>query len=272
MMRCSPYSFLGQAPIIGVVMQRLIFRCLMAAGGLGWALAFVPVPVAAQDALDFETMRARMVTLVRYHASLVNAEIGLDPPDDRILAAMGRVERHAFVPEAFAPLAYLDTPLPVGHDQNIAQPYIVALMTQLAAVRPGDRVFETGTGAGYHAALLSALGARVYSVEIVAELAERAAVTLARLGYDDVEIRVADGYDGWPEAGPYDVMLIKESIVAVPPALLAQLKPGGRMVAPIGPADGQQFLTVLEKDGKGRVTRRKVLAVRFSPFQGGQRT
>jgi protein-L-isoaspartate(D-aspartate) O-methyltransferase len=254
------------------MMPRSIFCCLMAASGLAWMLALAPAPAAAQEAHDYDTMRARMVAIVRQHASLVNAELGLDPPGERIMAAMGRVERHAFVPEAFAPLAYLDTPLPVGHDQNIAQPFIIALMTELAAIRPGDRVFETGTGAGYHAALLSELGAHVYSVEIVPELAERAAATLVRLGYDDVEIRIADGYDGWPEAGPYDAMLIKESVVAVPPALIAQLKPGGRMVAPIGPADGRQFLTVLEKDADGRITRRKVLAVRFSPFQGGQRT
>ena len=252
--------------------RRPISHAIIAAGGLIWALAMPPAPAAAQETADYDAMRARMVAIVGHHASLATAEIGLEPPGDRILAAMGRVERHAFVPEAFAPLAYLDTPLPVGHDQNIAQPYVVALMTQLAAVRPGDRVFETGTGAGYHAALLSALGAHVYSVEIVADLAERAAATLARLGYDNIEIRVADGYDGWPEAGPYDAMLIKESVVAVPPALLAQLKPGGHLVAPIGPADGQQFLTVLKKDGNGRITRRKVLAVRFSPFQGGQRT
>ncbi len=250
----------------------LNFRGLIAAGGLAWAVVQAPAPVAAQAELDHGAMRARMVAIIRVHADLLNAETGLDPPEERILAAMGRVERHAFVPAALAPLAYLDTPLPIGHGQNISQPYIIALMTQLAAVRPGDRVFETGTGAGYHAAVLSELGARVHSVEIVAELAERAANTLHRLGYDDIEIRIADGYDGWPEAGPYDVMLIKESVIEVPPALIAQLKPGGRMVAPIGPADGPQFLTVLTKDEAGRITRRKIIPVRFSAFQGGQRT
>ncbi|MCP4328527.1 MAG: protein-L-isoaspartate(D-aspartate) O-methyltransferase [Alphaproteobacteria bacterium] len=213
-----------------------------------------------------------MVAIIEMHAAVVNGEAGVEPPGERVLEAMQRVERHRFVPEDLAPLAYLDTPLPVGHQQNIAQPYIIALMTELAEVQPGDRVFETGTGAGYHAALLAELGAEVFSVEIVGALAERAANVLLDLGYDDVDIRIADGYDGWSEAAPFDAMLIKESVVDVPPSLIAQLKPGGRMVVPIGPPDGQQHLTVLSKDKAGNVTRRKVLPVRFSPFQGGRRT
>ncbi len=250
--------------------RRLIRTFMTMAGLAGTAIS--AAAIGAEDTPGFDEMRARMVAIVEFHAAVVNAETGLPMPDQRILDAMGEVERHAFVPHELAPLAYFDTPLPVGHDQNIAQPYIIALMTQLAGVQPGDRVFETGTGAGYHAALLSELGADVVSVEIVPALADRAAGILHGLGYDDIEIHIADGYDGWSPEAPFDVMLIKESVADVPPALLRQLAPEGRMVVPIGPADGQQFLTVISKDKNGHVSREKFLPVRFSPFQGGQRT
>jgi len=240
----------------------------------GWCLAaFVLItPATAEEAPNYADLRGQMVATIELQSVLIHRETGVEIPETAILEAMSRVPRHRFVPDELAPLAYYDTPLPVGHEQNIAQPYLVALMTQLAAVRAGDRVYESGTGAGYHAAVLAELGASVFSVEIAMPLAERASGLLAELGYHQISVRVADGYDGWPDQAPFNAMIIKEAVVDVPPGLLAQLAPGGRMVVPIGPPDGEQFLTVIEKAADGAVERRKVLPVRFSPFQGGQRT
>lgn len=236
-----------------------------------WSVPFVGA-AWAQDIVDHHLMRVRMIKTLTLQSILHHEELGLPEISSEILSAMAVVPRHEFVPDHLAPVAYLDTPLPIGHGQNIAQPYIVALMTELAEIGPEDTVFETGTGAGYHAAILSRLARRVYSVEIVRPLAERAMRILDALSERNVEIRVADGYDGWPEKGPFDAMIIKESVVDVPSGLLSQLAPGGRMVVPVGPADGPQFLTIIRRDATGQVTRQKVLPVRFSPFQGGQRT
>ncbi len=249
-------------------------RRLIGCGGviavlwMALSAAFAQVP----EEVDFDELRAQMILVVRLHAERAHAHLGIERPPEPVLKAMGRVPRHRFVPDELVPLAYFDSPLPVGHEQNIAQPYIIALMTGLARIGPGDRVFETGTGAGYHAAVLAELGAEIYSVEIVAPLAERAAAILDELGYDRVRIRVADGYDGWPEEAPFDAIIVKESVVEVPQRMIDQLAAGGRMVVPIGPPEGEQFLTVIEKDVAGRISRRKVLPVRFSPFQGGRRT
>lgn len=225
-------------------------------------------PVPDEPALA----RAAMMDGVVRHAEVMAAAFGVPVPSAAVIEVMSRVPRHEFVPEALVPLAYLDSPLPIGDGQNIAQPYIVALMTELAAVAAGDRVYETGTGAGYHAAVLSDLGAQVFSVEIVETHATRAAEVLGRLGYRNVEIRVADGYDGWPEEAPFDAIIVKESVSEVPAALFRQLRPGGRLVAPIGPPDGPQILSVVRKDADGKPAVEKILPVRFSPFQGGQRT
>jgi protein-L-isoaspartate(D-aspartate) O-methyltransferase len=187
------------------------------------------------------------------------------------MAAMGTVPRHEFVPVELRHLAYLDTPLPLGQEQNIAQPYLVALMTHLARVDARDIVFETGTGAGYHAAVLSMLAARVVSVEVVSPLALRASATLKALDYDNVEVIASDGYYGAPGKGPFDAMIVKEALDHVPPPLLAQLKRGGRLVLPLGPPQGPQFLTVIEKLPDGRTRSTRILPVSFSPLQGGER-
>jgi protein-L-isoaspartate(D-aspartate) O-methyltransferase len=162
-------------------------------------------------------------------------------------------------------------PLPIGQGQNIAQPYLVALMTHLARVEPGDLVFETGTGAGYHAAVLSLLAGKVVSVEVVAPLALRAAAKLKALGYDNIEVVASDGYYGAPAKGPFDAMIVKEAIDHLPPPLVAQLKPGGRLVLPLGPLDGPQYLTVIEKLPDGRTRATRIMPVRFTPLQGGER-
>lgn len=185
--------------------------------------------------------------------------------DPAVLAAMRRVPRHEFVPEQWREQAYADRPLPIGEEQTISQPYIVALMTELAAVGPGTRVLEVGTGSGYQAAVLAELGAEVHTIEIVEPLARRARATLERLGYGRVHVRHGDGYRGWPEAAPFTVIVVTAAPPEVPPELLAQLAQGGRLVIPVGTWD--QELQVHERTADG-VRVRRVLPVRFVPMTG----
>ena len=214
--------------------------------------------------------RLTMVQVIIYLAAGTSSETGIAEVSQRVLRAMNAIPRHLFVPAWLSPYAYRNAPLPLGHGQNISQPFIIALMTHLIAPEPGDVIYETGTGAGYQAAVFAELGAEVYSVEIIAPLVEPAAQRLARLGYGNVSVKHGDGYNGWPEHGPYDGILVKESLDHVPKPLLDQLKPGGRMVLPLGSEDEQQ-LTVIAKHRDGSTTRTQVLPVRFSPFQGGKR-
>jgi protein-L-isoaspartate(D-aspartate) O-methyltransferase len=186
--------------------------------------------------------------------------------DPRVLDAMRGVPRHEFVPASSRPDAYADTPLPIGFGQTISQPYIVALMTELARPAPTDRALEVGTGSGYQAAVLSRLVSRVFSIELVEPLARSAAATLQRLGYANVTVRSGDGYHGWPEEPAFDIILVTAAPEAVPPALLAQLRPGGRLVIPVGPIWDVQDLKVIEKDEAGRITTRSVIPVRFVPL------
>jgi len=186
--------------------------------------------------------------------------------DPRVKEAMARVPRHLFVPKAEQPYAYEDRPLPIGHGQTISQPYIVALMTDLLRLRKEDRVLEIGTGSGYQAAVLAELAASVYTIEIVEPLALEARERLARLGYRNVEVRAADGYKGWEERAPFDAIMVTAGADEVPPPLVRQLKPGGRMVIPVGPAQSIQYLTLIEKMADGSIRSRKVVPVRFVPF------
>jgi protein-L-isoaspartate(D-aspartate) O-methyltransferase len=185
--------------------------------------------------------------------------------DPRVLEAMRTVPRHELVPPAVRAQAYEDRPLPIGEGQTISQPFIVAFMTEQLRVEPGDRVLEVGTGSGYQAAVLAAMGAEVYTIEIVGALARRAAADLARLGYRSVKVREGDGYRGWPEAAPFDAILVTAAPPEVPAPLLEQLKPGGRMVLPVGTS--WQELLLLTKDARG-VGRRTLLPVRFVPMTG----
>src|SRR5688500_2159073 len=173
--------------------------------------------------------------------------------DPAVLRAMREVPRHLFVPEEARDFAYESRPLPIGHDQTISQPYIVALMTHLLKPGPGDRVLEVGTGSGYQAAILSRLVGRVHSIEIVEPLAARAATRLSELGYDNVEIRSGDGYAGWPERAPFDRIIVTAGANHIPRPLLDQLRPGGRMVIPLGRRPDTLELTLVDKDLKGRV-------------------
>jgi protein-L-isoaspartate(D-aspartate) O-methyltransferase len=186
----------------------------------------------------------------------------------RVLQAMGRVPRHELVPAALRDRAYEDAPLPIGHGQTISQPYVVAAMTAALEIGPGARVLEVGTGSGYQAAVLAELGAEVYSIEIVPALAERARKDLARLGYDSVRVRTGDGYRGWPEAAPFDAIVVTAAPDHVPQPLIDQLADGGRLVLPVG--GGSQELVRITK-GPGGLERETLFGVRFVPMTGEAR-
>jgi protein-L-isoaspartate(D-aspartate) O-methyltransferase len=184
----------------------------------------------------------------------------------RVLAAMGKVPRHEFVPAELRHRAYDDGPLPIGYGQTISQPYIVAFMTEKLEPKPTDRVLEIGTGSGYQAAVLAELAGEVYTIEIVDALAQRAGADLKRLGYANIHVRAGDGYQGWPEAAPFDAIIVTCAPEQVPQALVDQLKDGGRMIIPIGPG-WDQNLMLLHKQG-GRLEKSAVLPVRFVPMTG----
>ncbi len=210
-------------------------------------------------------LRRHMVEIVDMHFDLAGMEIGKDALDPLLRDAMLRVPRHLFVPQSLAAAAYQDTPLPIGFDKTISQPFIGALMLDLLDVMPGERILEIGTGLGYQAAVLSEMGAEVFSVEVVEEFAEAAEQLLSALGYR-VEIRVGDGSRGWAEHAPYDAILLTAAAAEPPAALLEQLRPGGRMVMPLGGADIQQ-LSVLEKQEDGTLSTREVMPVRFTRLE-----
>lgn len=187
--------------------------------------------------------------------------------DRRVLRAMATVPREEFVPADVRHLAYIDSPLPVGEGQTISQPYIVALMTQLAEPEPTDRALEVGTGSGYQAAVLAELVAGVFSIEIVEPLGREAAQRLGRMRYDNLSLRIGDGYAGWPEEAPFDIILVTAAAPRIPEALIGQLADGGRLVVPIGRPDDVQVLTLVRRQ-EGRITRTEVLSVRFVPMTG----
>jgi protein-L-isoaspartate(D-aspartate) O-methyltransferase len=214
-------------------------------------------------------LRRHMVEMIEIHADLGSDETGRATLDPRVLAAMADVPRHHFVPAQLAALAYQDSPLPIGFDKTISQPYIVALMLDLLGCEDRDRVLEVGTGLGYQTAVLARLCGHVYSVEIVEEFAVHAERVLAALGVDNASIRHGDGTRGWAEHAPFDRIVIAAAAKAMPPALVEQLRPGGRIVAPIGPADDVQQLTVVDKRDDGRLDERAVLPVRFGALEVG---
>ena len=219
---------------------------------------------AAQDERGAE--RDRMLAEIAATARATSAETGRPRFGDAVMAAIGRVPRHRFVPPDQARAAYENRALPIGNGQTISQPYIVALMTDLLDPKPGDSVLEIGTGSGYQAAVLAELVARVYTVEILASLAEGAAKLLKELGYRNVESRIGDGYQGWPQAAPFDAIMVTAAIAEPPGPLLDQLKRGGRMVIPVGAAGATQRLVVIDKRSDGTLVTRPALPVRFVPF------
>ena len=215
-----------------------------------------PPPVPSVEDSAFPAARARMV-----RDQLVSRGIR----DARVLAVLGQVPRQEFVPKALRAEAYEDGPLPIGHGQTISQPYVVAFMTEALVLRPRDRVLEIGTGSGYQAAVLAGLVAEVFSIELVEPLGRRAEATLQRLGYANVQVRTGDGYGGWPEAAPFDAILVTCAPDEVPEALVDQLKLGGRMIVPVGSQGAAQELILLRKTPE-RLERQAVLPVRFVPM------
>ena len=211
---------------------------------------------------------ARLLKEVAAEAQSTAAYTGIAAFAPRTMAALAAVPRHEFVPEAERVSAYLDVPLPIGHGQTISQPYVVALMTDLLEIEAGDRVLEIGAGSGYQAAVLAQLAREVHTVEIVPALARACRARLARLGCANVFVHEGDGSAGLAAEAPFDAILVAAAARRVPPALVAQLRPGGRLAIPVGEADGPQELVLLAKDGRGTVTARPVLPVRFVPLTG----
>ena len=214
------------------------------------------------------TRKQRMLRDIEMEVEYTRNMIGKAVLDSRVMAAMKAVPRHEFVPPEGQDQAYYNGPLPIGYGQTISQPYIVALMTDLLEPEADHVVLEVGTGSGYQAAILSRLVKQVYSLEIVEPLAQRAAKALQRLGYDNVECRAGDGYNGWPEHAPFDGIMVTAAAPTIPPPLIEQLKPGGRLVLPLGLPHYNQELMVVEKHTSGETTVRDVLGVVFVPLTG----
>jgi protein-L-isoaspartate(D-aspartate) O-methyltransferase len=211
-------------------------------------------------------LRRHMVEVIALQADLMSAEIGKAALGERVLDAMRRVRRHLFVPPELAAVAYHDTPLPIGFDKTVSQPFICALMADLLDPQPHDAVLEIGTGLGYQAAILAELARQVWTVEMVEEFASHAEARLSQLGYGNVAVRIGDGTRGWAEHAPFDKILVTAAAAVPPKALLDQLAPGGRMVLPIGP-EGIQQLTVIDKADDGRIRTRSVIPVRFGTLE-----
>ena len=216
----------------------------------------------------FVSARQRMLDDVEAEVYATREYLGFDSLDPRVAAALAEVPRHSLVPDDVRADAYENRPLPIGYGQTISQPYIVAIMTALLELEPTDRVLEVGTGSGYQAAILAELVREVYSIEIIDALGKRARADLARLGYRRVQLRIGDGYHGWADAGPFDAIIVTAAAGHVPPPLLRQLKPGGRMLVPVGSRFVTQQLVLVEKDAEGAMSTRQILPVRFVPLTG----
>ena len=221
--------------------------------------------VANASETEFIQARQSMVELIQLYVRFSSAQIDRERLDQRVLAAMAEVPRHDFVPPELRHLAYEDSPIPIGCDKTVSQPFMVALMTDLLDIEPGAKVLEIGTGFGYHAAILAGLAKAIFTVEIHQELAREARARLEALGYDNIEFKIGDGAQGWPDHAPFDRILVTAAPGLLPAALIQQLRPGGRMVVPAGLPDAQQLL-VVDKDADGRIETREVLQVVFSPL------
>jgi len=214
----------------------------------------------------YEVQLERLIREIEADVRETKFALGRNVLDQRVIDAIRNVPRHEFVPAGLRSAAYRNMPLPIGHGQTISQPYIVATMTDLLSVPPKGRVLEIGTGCGYQTAVLAEICAAVYSIEIVAPLGHEARERLERLGYDNVHVRVGDGFAGWPEEGPFDGIIVTAAAERAPPPLLEQLRPGGRMIIPLRSGFGYQHLVLIEKDPLGAVSQRDILPVMFVPL------
>lgn len=232
---------------------------------LSW-LSVALSPAWAAD--SFEQQREKLIDQIRDDVSLSAEVLGKTRLDESVLTAMSAVPRHEFVLDKNRHQAYKNRPLPIGYGQTISQPSVVAMMTDLLRLEPTDKVLEIGTGSGYQAAVLAELVAKVFSIEIIPELAERAAKALTRTGYDNVISRQGDGYYGWQEASPFDAIIVTAAADHIPPPLLKQLKAGGRMVIPVGSRFMLQHLVLVSKDADDNIVTEQLLPVNFVPLTG----
>jgi protein-L-isoaspartate(D-aspartate) O-methyltransferase len=245
-------------------------RTLPIARVLAAVLAALALALPARaDTAQQKADRAAMLRTIERHAQSATDALGRDHIDPAVLRVMGQLPRHAFVPANMQDQAYDDRPLPIGYGQTISQPFIVALMTDMLALEPDDVVLEVGTGSGYQAAVLALLVDQVHSIEIIPGLAESATDLLHTQGFANVETHQGDGYYGVAAAAPFDAIVVTAAATSVPPPLIAQLKPGGRMVIPVGSSFSLQHLMIVEKDPSGRVRTRQTLPVRFVPLTRG---
>ena len=216
---------------------------------------------------DLEVLREDMLAVIAAGAFALRDTIGKNAFDERVMTAMGKVPRHEFVPIELQPYAYANVPLPIGFEKTISQPFIVALMTDLLDIRADDSVLEIGTGLGYQAAILAQLARKVYSVEIIEELGQKAKQRLRQQGCSNVELKIANGYHGWSEHAPFDKVIVTAAPDLIPPPLIHQLKAGGKMVIPAGLPNTQQLI-LAEKLANGRMTMKEIVSVRFSQLEG----
>jgi protein-L-isoaspartate(D-aspartate) O-methyltransferase len=237
------------------------------------ALLLAAAATPAAELPEFTEMRRLLAEAIEKGVNHARKQSGGPAIDPRVIAAMGKVPRQEFAPLDLQPYAYLDRPLTVGPgpDSTISQPSLVAMMTDLLSIKHGERVLEVGVGGGYHTAILAEMTPDIYSVEFDPKVAAAASRTLKRLGYGGARVNVADGYYGWRPGAPYDAILVRMAIPDVTSAMIEQLKPGGRLVAPVGPAEGAQVLVLLRKAANGQITETELMPVRFRALPGGTR-
>ena len=235
-----------------------------------WFIAFIccviSTPLFATD--QYAAERSRLIQSIQQDVRDTSNYLKKEALDPRVLEAMATVPRHEFVPPELKSVAYLNRPLPIGYSQTISQPYIVAIMTDLLAVTPNAKVLEIGTGSGYQAAIMAQLTNQVFTIEIIEPLGKQATERLQRLGYDKIRVKIGDGYYGWQEHAPYDAIIVTAAANHIPPPLIAQLKPGGRMIIPVGSQFMAQELLLIEKEEGKKIVTRQILPVRFVPLTG----
>ena len=235
---------------------------------LFFLILFLATPGKLDAARNYDDLRRNLIRQIINDVRRTSMYLDKTALDEQVMIAMSSVPRHSFVPKAYIRHAYENRPLPIGEGQTISQPYIVAIMTDLLNIKPSDIVLEVGTGSGYQAAILAELASQVYTIEIIKTLRKSAAKRLKSLGYTNVETKLGDGYYGWEKHAPFDAIMVTAAAGQIPPPLIKQLKPGGRMIIPVGGAFMTQYLMLIEKRIDGTISTRQILPVRFVPLTG----